>query len=73
MKILTNAQYAKLKDKERIANQLQKNTYTNLGYEKSAELLIEIGKRMSHKEDSHKILEIGKKWMQDIMMSYGNI
>lgn len=74
MKIITNKEYARLKDLAKVAERLQADLYGSLSFERQTELLIKIGTD-THKyahiaEDANIILKIGKKWMEDITSSY---
>ena len=76
MKILTNREYARLKDKERVANRLQKDLNGYFSFEQESEILLKIGKGTQENtfrsEDAATIRAIGIKWMNEISWAYSN-
>jgi hypothetical protein len=76
LKFISAMEYARLKDKERVADRLQKDMWVDLSFEQEAELLLRIGKGTQlngcRSEDAAAIKAIGFKWMNEICWAYNN-
>jgi hypothetical protein len=77
LKLITNAEYSRLKDLEGVVERLRKDMWADLDFTQQAELLLRIGKGSQsigcRAEDAATIKAIGVKWMEDICSAYGYV